>query len=288
MALPADGVFTRLGGVLYLINLISGLDLLHSWERDGTFTEYVGGWAIVEALARCLLSLGTLHEHYVQDPMWQILAQLDGREPGTPIVASGLFSEEDAAFRLPSVWLQRYGSASWEAVQHGGRLLLYDGAAGFLIADVPLYGRSFFEVAHTEVETYREQGLEAQWSLGSQGALRGFSRDALFFAGIEAVLLPFAAESLRVYMDERVLWWLERVFGFVYCLLARSLGVRFDEPARLAELALCPHGQLIASRTHIDLYMSMEEISIEARRAGLDRDPGWVPDLARIVYFHFD
>lgn len=288
MALPADGVFTRLGGVFYLINLLTGLNLLHSWERDGTFAEYVSGWAIVEALARGLLSLCTLQEHYVQDPIWYILALLDGREPGTPIAANDLFRVEDAAFHLPPSWLQRSGSALWSAIQHGERLLLYDSMADFLIADVPLRGRSFFEAAHTEVEAYREQGLEAQWSLGSPVVSRSFSRDTHFFVGSEEVRPLFAAQSPRVYMDEQVLWWLERVLGFVYCLLARVLGVPFDEPARLAELALCRHGLLIASRTHIDLYMSMEEIIIAVRRAGLDCDPGWVPDLARIVYFHFD
>jgi hypothetical protein len=34
--------------------------------------------------------------------------------------------------------------------------------------------------------------------------------------------------------------------------------------------------------------MSMDQISIPVRRAGLDQDPGWVPDLAQIVLFHFD
>jgi hypothetical protein len=32
----------------------------------------------------------------------------------------------------------------------------------------------------------------------------------------------------------------------------------------------------------------MDQISIPVRRAGLDHDPGWMPDLAYIVLFHFD
>src|SRR6266516_1184189 len=58
-ALPVDGMVTHLGGVLYLINLLTWLNLPHSWGDDGKFAEQISGWAIVEALARGLL--GRLH-----------------------------------------------------------------------------------------------------------------------------------------------------------------------------------------------------------------------------------
>ena len=58
--------------------------------------------------------------------------------------------------------------------------------------------------------------------------------------------------------------------------------------AQIAEMVLCKYGRVVVSRTHVDLYMSMEEIVLPIRHAGLDRDPGWVPELARIVLFHFD
>ncbi len=58
--------------------------------------------------------------------------------------------------------------------------------------------------------------------------------------------------------------------------------------AQIAEMVLYKYGRVVVSRTHVDLFMSMEEIILPIRRAGLDRDPGWVPDLARIVLFHFD
>lgn len=283
MALPADGVFTRLGGVLYLINLLTRLDLLHSWERDEFFVGNMSGWATIEALARCLLSWGSLHERFVDDPIWHILALLDGREPGMPIVISNMEPKEDRAFRLPAAWLHLGVPVSWSAVQRDERLAFFDDVTGFLVADVPLPGRSFFESAHAEVEAYREQGIGVNWALGSPGLARG-----LFSAEIgEGMSLP-VAESLFVHLDEQVLWWLERVMGFVYHLLARALDVAPGEPERLAQLALCHAGQLIASRTHVDLHMSLEESSIALRRAGLDCDPGWVPDLGRIVYFHFD
>jgi hypothetical protein len=32
----------------------------------------------------------------------------------------------------------------------------------------------------------------------------------------------------------------------------------------------------------------MSNVSIAIRRTGLDINPGWVPELGRIVQFHFD
>jgi hypothetical protein len=39
--------------------------------------------------------------------------------------------------------------------------------------------------------------------------------------------------------------------------------------------------------THVDLVMPMNEISVPVRLAGLDANPGWVPELGRVVTFHF-
>ena len=83
------------------------------------------------------------------------------------------------------------------------------------------------------------------------------------------------------------LCWLERVLGFVRYLLIRALDEPTIDVSSLPAHLLCKRGRLVASRTHVDLYMSMEQISLPIRRAGLDCDPSWVPDLARIVLFHF-
>ncbi|MFL5589411.1 MAG: hypothetical protein ACJ8DI_17410 [Ktedonobacteraceae bacterium] len=282
-ALSTDGVATRLGGVLYLINLLTWLNLPHSWDDDGRFAQQMSGWAIVEALARGLL--GGLYEQYRHDPIWEALALLDRREPGQSIAVSGMALEEERPFRLPASWLRRFGAVVWSAFQQDERLLLYDDAAGFLVADVPLRGRTFFEAAHAEVAAYSDMGLDVSWHIGNP------VRTPFMASGWAAFTTPtgeWEKNWLSAYMSEEVLWWLGRVMGFVYCVLERALGERFDDATRLAELVLCRHGQLVVGRTHVDLYMSMEEISIAVRCAGLDRDPGWVPDLARIVYLHFE
>jgi hypothetical protein len=53
-------------------------------------------------------------------------------------------------------------------------------------------------------------------------------------------------------------------------------------------LPLKQPGQVRATETHLDLDLSVTEIDIALRLAGLDLDPGWVPWLGRVVSFHYD
>ncbi|MDA8018117.1 MAG: hypothetical protein MPN21_11785 [Thermoanaerobaculia bacterium] len=68
--------------------------------------------------------------------------------------------------------------------------------------------------------------------------------------------------------------------------LAAALG---DEPWRpeLATVLLAVPGRLYVTGTHVDLVVPLDHISVPVRQAGLDRDPGWVPELGRVVLFHF-
>ena len=44
---------------------------------------------------------------------------------------------------------------------------------------------------------------------------------------------------------------------------------------------------LHVTRTHIDIVFNLNQINLALRRAGFDRDPGWVPTLGRVITFHF-
>jgi hypothetical protein len=46
-------------------------------------------------------------------------------------------------------------------------------------------------------------------------------------------------------------------------------------------------GAVCVTRTHIDVVFPLQKVDLRVRRAGLDRDPGWVAWLGRIVAFHF-
>jgi hypothetical protein len=271
--LPSDGWSTALGGILYLLHLITWLNLPGGWDDEGAFAEEMSGWAIVEAFARGLS--GTRLTSYVDDPVWQLLAMLDGREPGEPLGA-GL--SRQTAFRLPAAWLLRNAAAkpTWLATVNNVRLHIIDMAGGYLVVDVPCSEQSPEEDTLAEVEAYRSRGIDVRWQIGHPNE-----------TGVPAPLCPLAP-VLLTFMSESAAWWLERVLGFLRYFMASKLGDSTFDEAQIASMLFERPGQLIAGRTHIDLHMTMDQISLPIRRAGFDRDPGWMPDLGRIVLFHFD
>ncbi|TVQ18304.1 MAG: hypothetical protein EA367_15185 [Leptolyngbya sp. DLM2.Bin15] len=62
---------------------------------------------------------------------------------------------------------------------------------------------------------------------------------------------------------------------------------RFEQPAAIADYILEP-AILYLTRTHVDVVFSLDQIRLELRMAGLDQDPGWVPELARAIAFHYE
>lgn len=233
-----DGVPTALGGVFYLINLLAWLD----WPLP----PGLSGWGALEALAR-----GLLEQAADADPLWPLLAQLDGREPGAPLSAVPV----PERFRLPGPG----ASQQWVVVTHGQRVAILDAAAGYLIADVPRLGDSPAETVRAEMAAW---GVTAAWHIDDR-----------------APFAPLPTE-LRARLGPGAAFWLERVRGYVRHLLERLL----DAP--VAAMLRTP-GRVIVSRTHIDLAIPLDRISIPVRRTGLDANPGWMPELGYIVLFHF-
>jgi hypothetical protein len=79
--------------------------------------------------------------------------------------------------------------------------------------------------------------------------------------------------------------WLGLVRPVVTGLLVERLGVTADD---LAVAMLQRRARVTHDRTHVDVIFPLAEASVPVRRAGLDRDPGWVPELARVITFQFD
>jgi hypothetical protein len=40
--------------------------------------------------------------------------------------------------------------------------------------------------------------------------------------------------------------------------------------------------------THIDVVFTLDQIRLSVRKAGFDRNPGWVPELGRVITFYFE
>ncbi len=62
---------------------------------------------------------------------------------------------------------------------------------------------------------------------------------------------------------------------------------RLEHPEEIANYLLEP-ATLYLTRTHVDLVFTLDQIRLDLRLAGLDRDPGWVPELARVITFHYE
>jgi hypothetical protein len=86
--------------------------------------------------------------------------------------------------------------------------------------------------------------------------------------------------------------WAEWALPFLFYALALALACAEDFEAAEFEASaralLLKRGRLFSTATHVDLLMEMSQVSLAARRAGLDASPGWVRDLVRVVSFHFE
>jgi hypothetical protein len=78
---------------------------------------------------------------------------------------------------------------------------------------------------------------------------------------------------------------IEWLMPFIRVRLMRALGLNQEE-----ELAgvLCAHrARVLVTATHVDVMLSLADLPITIRLAGLDRNPGWIPAAGRYVTFHF-
>lgn len=248
----AGGVPSRFASALFLVNMLDWLDLPTTWPEDAI----PSGWAVVDLLARHLLAHHLLGESSAADvdPLWTLLAELDGREPGA--AADVPVGPEDPV-RLPTGWLRRWAPApaNWAWSAYHGRVVLIDSERGFVVADVPYPVGQARATASTELA--RLHAAELPGSLRRQSPAPQRPRGT----------------------DGGPARWGAAVGQFVAWLLA----VR-EVPTE----ALARPGRIVVTRTHVDVVLDLEDVDMAARICGLDRDPGWVPDLGRIVAFHFE
>jgi hypothetical protein len=79
--------------------------------------------------------------------------------------------------------------------------------------------------------------------------------------------------------------WLDWLMPYVRARLLRALGLA--SPAELATVLLMHTARVHVTDTHVDVLLSLDELPLAIRRAGLDRDPGWLPAAGRFLAFHF-
>jgi hypothetical protein len=152
-------------------------------------------------------------------------------------------------YSAPAAWLEAATNGR-QAVRFRSRGIEVWSAQGFLLLDSPETG----QVPEGLIRTSRAQR-------------RRFRRPARVRPSI-----PISRELRR---------FLHFVLPYARWRLDRAL-----RGAVLPAVLLRP-GTLYVTGTHVDLVMAMHDISLPARIAGLDANPGWVPELGRVVNFHF-
>ena len=254
---------TELGGVLYLVNVLDALDL-PSAATVPPIGEHVGAWAVLEVLGRALL--GATDEHLCpDDPLWRVLATLDGRSVDSPPGrALDETTEAPVAFRLPPSWMEAPHIDSpvqgrWTVTD--GRVLVWTGLG--CVADL------------SAADDPATQAREAWARYPNTGRL---------LRAESAGSMPLAPAP--EHCGSALARWAARVAPFVRSRIAAALGVEEGHTGGPADLVR-EAGNVYTTDTHVDLVLPLGAARLDVRAAGLDRSPGWWAAGGRVVRFHF-
>ena len=77
--------------------------------------------------------------------------------------------------------------------------------------------------------------------------------------------------------------WSARLAAYAEARLRVALGEDDVE-----SLLFRKRARVFVTPTHVDVVLSLAELPLEVRFAGLDRTPGWIPAAGRFVSFHFE
>jgi hypothetical protein len=241
---------TELGGMFYLINLGLFLELYGDFTSPARPGLALSIWDFVFLLGQRLLG-----EQRAADAVWSLLTRLAGRGADTP---PGHGFQPPDAWRLPSDWLRPFPEAdAWSWSASADRLRVWH-PAGFPIIDVPRNGAREDDQLGCEIAAY---ACALPCTLAS---------------------LPLDAEEGKSPLER----WLDWLLPYVRARLCRALGVA--DAMEAGALLLVHRARVLTSATRVDLAMSLAELPIAIRLAGLDRDPGWVPAAGRFIAFHYE
>jgi hypothetical protein len=241
---------TGFGGLFYLLNFGLYLELYGDITTPSVCDIPLNIWDFLALLGERLIG-----SELRGDPAWALLARLAGRdetqEPGGDCAMP-------EPWLMPAQWMKPFepdGVWRWEANED--RLRVWH-PAGFIALDLPLEPGDPARQLRREMEAY------AQFTPRLCSEQDGHSGEA--------------QSSLRR--------WLDWLMPYARARLRLALG-----SAEIGDVgrALCEYrSRVFVTATHMDVMFSLAESRVEIRRAGLDRDPGWIPATGRIIRFYFE
>ncbi|MGA1839280.1 MAG: hypothetical protein ACMUIU_01535 [bacterium] len=276
-----EGVTTRLGGILYLINIMQYLDLPACFEEDWALASQIGSWGTLEILGRALL--GPDHEYLKDDPIWEALAYLNGRKP---VELPGKNFRKEKCFRLPVKWLAKIKGGKEKRIcfwaTNGKRLCIWS-KKGYLLADVPRNDEKSLKQAEAELLACMGNSFSGLRS----GNLKRKSFDHVPHAKLSSPLIKG--------LNPDLIHWMAMVFPYIIFCLRLAFNIKdknsmkgLQSITELGEVLLLYKGRFYVTSTHVDLVFGIDDISLPVRMAGFDCNPGWLPDFGRVILFHFE
>lgn len=239
---------TRFGGVFYLLNAALALRVYGDFTMPRTPGLALSPWDLLAWTGRAWFG-----DDFARDPVWALLASMSGRKPATP-PGPGFAAPE--RWKLDAAWLAPWGPVDRLQLHAGRQRLRVLHPQGFAVFDVP-----------------RDPALrplqQARALCAGQALLRA---GVLVRACRPVVPVPRAAGAR----------WLHHWLLYLNARLARTLGAD-DAPA-----LLCRHDAVIElGSATVDVHLSLADLPLPVRFAGLDRDPGWIPAAGRSLMFRF-
>jgi hypothetical protein len=210
----------------------------------------------------------------LSDPIWTVLRNLDGRNASDPPCREFVCPPE---CRLPLAWVKSRCPDTEEPLtfsRRGQRLLVWH-SLGFPLLDS--------SVAELSDQRFSLQTLHQL--AGPDLSVYGFSKSKKIIRHAVSRLSCPLPEEVRPRAD------LCRFLGFfspffLWALLDSVTGGSRKECGSLREMLYRP-GYLYVNSTHVDLVMDLKSVTLDVRMAGLDANPGWVPELGRVITFHY-
>ncbi len=243
-----EEIATHFGSLFYLINVGLVLNLYADFSQSLAPGIDLPIWDFVALIGQRLLG-----DALTIDPVWALLARLAQRAADEP---PGQHFTAPVEWRMPIAWLAAFSERegwSWSAADN--RLRVFH-PAGFVVIDVERTPDDVSEQLQAEVQSCAD--------------LSG--------------LLVERPRSDRAATTDRLERWLNWLMPYLQRRLCLALGVA--DPRDLPRF-FEHSGRINLTTTRLDVTLSLDDLPIEIRLAGLDRDPGWVPAAGRYVAFHF-
>jgi hypothetical protein len=262
-----------------LIHVLQALNVPAAFDRRWRLDETASAWGVLDLIARALIG-----RRYMQgDPIWEALGHLAGWPARHREVAAAALlpaaSRHDPAFAAPPRWRGELDDPleqlAWSVT--GDRTWLWS-QKGYLLA------------SRRTMAADRDAAVRRACRTLAHGA----SRPAALTSAPPHAIPWMPPARLPGGCPARLGRWAAAVAPAVLRRLRLALdGSDGALRARLAcgqsvRRTLAVPGRLYVTSSHVDVVIPLQRIDLRVRRAGLDRDPGWLPTFGRVVYFHFE